>query len=76
MDELRSFLFERVYARSVEGESAAWVRRVIGELVDHFLAHPQEVPELPEPGPRAVVDYVAGMTDRYAERIWRQITSG
>jgi dGTPase len=146
MDDLRTFLFDTVYARSIEGESALWVRRVVADLVHHFLASapggaeaasrppppapsdPAELPvrsappdpaaahlwssapcphrPLPDagrsagaadpppqwgpgsgPGPRsaasgrpapeqlaAVVDYVAGMTDRYAERIWRQIT--
>jgi dGTPase len=67
MLRLRDFMFERVYlgpeARSEHGR----VHRTLRGLFDHYIEHPEEVPEL---DPRAVpcqrvTDYVAGMTDRF-----------
>ncbi len=44
--------------------------RIIRDLVDHHLAHPEEMPESfgagDDPLILRVTDYVAGMTDRYA----------
>jgi dGTPase len=94
MDQLRTFLFSTVYARSVEGETGEWVRLLLAGLLEYFLARPQELPgtlaaQIPGPNARAeaaaseqhdrlavVVDYVAGMTDRFAEKSWREISEG
>jgi dGTPase len=70
MNELRAFMFERVYL-SGEGEhqrSAAI--RVIRDLVEYHLEHPDEIPPSYR-DPEAdlitqVVDFVSGATDRYA----------
>lgn len=70
VEELRDFMFEQVYLRpdsELEKEKAILV---IQELVGYFQAHPQEVPDSytvadADPLTRAV-DYVAGMTDRFA----------
>lgn len=70
MNELRDFMFARVY---MSGEQRREQERAIGvirELVEHLLAHPDEIPETyrehaAEPVTQ-VADYVAGMTDRYA----------
>jgi dGTPase len=72
MNDLRAFMFERVYLRpDIEPER----RRVIGvvhDLVDYFLLHPDEIPESyrsHEADARTrVIDYVAGMSDRFALR--------
>jgi len=73
MHELRDFMFDRVYLRP---QSAAHRRRVftiIHELVDHFMNDPRQIPDTyrhPESSDLIqVVDYVAGMTDRYALRL-------
>ncbi|MGI8517222.1 MAG: HD domain-containing protein [Acidimicrobiia bacterium] len=70
MNDLRSFMFERVYLRP---EAEAQRIRAVGlirNLVDYFSAHPEEVPPsttVPEANPvTAAIDFVAGMTDRYA----------
>ncbi len=70
MHELRAFLFERVYASDVAAGQKHVAIDVIRRLVDHHLAHPEQIPESYR-DPRAdlltqVVDYVSGMTDRYA----------
>jgi dGTPase len=70
MNDLRSFMFERVYLRP---EAEAQRIRAVGliqNLVDYYTAHPDEVPPtttVPEADPvTAAIDFVAGMTDRYA----------
>ncbi len=77
LDELRDFMFERVYlrdeARSEQEKAIALVRT----LFAHYLDHPEQVPEeyhrAPGDLPTRVADYIAGMTDRYALRIYEQL---
>jgi dGTPase len=70
MNDLRAFMFERVYlspSLRVEQERAI---SLILELMDHHLDHPQEIPatyrEHAAPVVVQAADYVAGMTDRFA----------
>jgi dGTPase len=71
MNELRDFMFDRVYMsqQQVDHQRAAIV--VIRALVDYFLERPDELPpafrETDADRTTQVVDYVAGMTDRFAE---------
>jgi dGTPase len=70
MQELRAFMFERVY----ESDTAAGQKHVavdvIRRLVDHHLAHPELIPasyrDTEADRVTQVVDYVTGMTDRFA----------
>ena len=72
MQDLREFMFESVYrnplAKGEEGKAQDLVLR----LYDYYVAHPDELPEdfqfirEKEGVPRAVADYIAGMTDSYA----------
>jgi dGTPase len=77
LDALRDFMFERVYLRE---EAAAEQEKAIGvirALVSYYLEHPGEVPDeyARAPGTAAdrVVDYIAGMTDRYALRAYEDL---
>ena len=70
MNDLRAFMFDRVYlspALRVEQQRAI---SLIRELMDHHLDHPQEIPatyrEHAAPVVVQAADYVAGMTDRFA----------
>ena len=77
LETLRDFLFERVYlrdeARSEQDKAIALVR----SLFAHYLDHPDQVPEeyhrAPGDLPTRVADYIAGMTDRYALRVYEQL---
>ncbi len=77
LDALRDFLFEHVYlrdeARSEQDKAIALVR----SLFAHYLDHPEQVPEeyhrAPGDLPTRVADYIAGMTDRYALRVYEQL---
>jgi dGTPase len=79
MGELREFMFERVYLRPETESQKQKAITVIQDLVAYFNEHPQEVPDsfttpTAEPLTRAI-DYVAGMTDRFAlhthDRLYR-----
>ena len=70
MHDLRDFMFERVYlAPSLLREQRAAID-TLRDLVDHHLAHPDQIPasyrEDDAPLVTQVADYVAGMTDRFA----------
>jgi dGTPase len=72
MHDLREFMFERVYFRPAMQEQKDRAITVIRDLVDHYTERPEEIPisyrlEGAEPNTQAI-DYVAGMTDRYALR--------
>ena len=70
--ELRSWLFEHVYQnpRSRENEKAGGV---VTALFDYYLNHPEER-TMTDPDPvTETVDFVAGMTDRYALAIFRRL---
>jgi dGTPase len=68
MSETRSFLFERVYLGSV----ARVTRQAVHELVATLLAHYAE-DVAPNRDEQAAVDYVAGMTDRFALRCFEDL---
>ena len=66
---LRAFNYERIYMRPESVAQGAAVIDVLRALVDYFLERPEALPVLTDPPDdpvRAVVAYVAGMTDRYA----------
>ena len=77
MHELREFMFERVYLRPEAAEQRDEAIAVIRGLADHYVAHPGEVPDTyrhPDSDPvTAAIDYVSGMTDRFAVRDWERI---
>ncbi len=69
---LRRFMFQRVYLAppaSVESERA---RGVVRALFLRYLERPELLPPAREPDPIVrVTDFVSGMTDRYALRMYR-----
>ena len=70
MNELRDFMFERVYLAPLQRQPQAAAIDVIRRLMDHHLAHPEDIPASyrDSDADRVVqaTDYIAGMTDRYA----------
>jgi dGTPase len=70
MYALRSFMFERVYLGPAQREQAKRVERVLRGLYDWYCEHPDELP--PGEMPDRVIDYLAGMTDRFAIRAWTE----
>jgi dGTPase len=70
MQELRTFMFGRVYESDTAAGQKQLAVDVIRRLVDHHLDHPELIPASyrdTEADPvTQVVDYVTGMTDRFA----------
>jgi dGTPase len=76
MLRLRKFMFDRVYLGPQARGEHERVHRAMRALFDHYLAHPDEVPEL-HPGAdehERVTDYLAGMTDRYCIAKFAELT--
>ncbi|HKX73869.1 MAG TPA: HD domain-containing protein [Acidimicrobiia bacterium] len=73
MNRLREFMFVRVYLRSEAEDQKQRAIIVVTNLMDYFVAHPGEVPDtttVPDADPvTRAIDYVAGMTDRFALRL-------
>ncbi len=75
--ELKTFLFRELYRHPQVVQSTAVARTVVGELYAAYTTRPQEMPgDYAGAGnlPRAVADYIAGMTDRYALREHHRLT--
>lgn len=70
--ELRAFLFERVYDPINQLPETGRAHDVVTTLYHHFMEHSELLPIAPLPDAsddiveRRVVDFVASMTDRYA----------
>ena len=73
MSALRDFMFERVYLGPAARREASKVERVIRALFDEYVARPSALP--PGEGElwQRVTDYIAGMTDRYATRLFSSL---
>jgi dGTPase len=72
MLSLRSFMFERVYLGPRARAEHAKIERVLRGLFDWYCEHPDELPPGDAPEADRVIDYLAGMTDRFAIRAWTE----
>lgn len=76
--ELRAFLFENVYTAPSVMAEVEKAKHLLADLFDYYAAHIDEVPEdyraISEGDDlRAVTDYIAGMTDRYATATYQRL---
>ena len=77
--ELRKFLFENVYTNPVAKGEEGKAEELLAALYNYFVEKPELLPKeqkrwLESDGvERAVCDYIAGMTDRYAVTLYRQL---
>ena len=70
MRTTREFLFERVYIGRVGVETKHAVEQILGTLLEHHASEAAAAEDA-----RVVsVDYVAGMTDRFALRAFQEVT--
>ncbi|MEN3973655.1 deoxyguanosinetriphosphate triphosphohydrolase [Emcibacter sp. SYSU 3D8] len=72
---LRAFLMEHMYRHPHVAAEAKRAKHVVGDLFHRYMAEPSELPaeheaavmgHSAETGARAVADFIAGMTDRFA----------
>ncbi|MFL5848833.1 MAG: deoxyguanosinetriphosphate triphosphohydrolase [Solirubrobacteraceae bacterium] len=74
MGRLREFMFERVYLGPVALREKPRIERMLRALFAHYADHPPPaiVPDTDER--ERVVDYLAGMTDRFAVRTFAELS--
>jgi dGTPase len=74
MLRLRTFMFDSVYLGPTARAEHARIERVLRGLFDWYCSHPEELPEGVDGATvdERVIDYLAGMTDRYAIRAWTE----
>jgi dGTPase len=72
-DEMRDFMFERVYLWEAAQRESQGAKRIVRFLFDYYTLHSQEITSdftLPDDAPyRRAADYVAGMTDGFARQL-------
>ena len=78
MNELRDFMFSHVYTNPRAKAEEAKAVGMLHFLYDYFLNHPTQMPNeyqtnTNEPVARHVCDYISGMTDRYATRMYQTL---
>jgi dGTPase len=80
MNELREFMFERVYLGPAVRAEHAKISSVVKRLFEHYADHPELLPVVHADTPRSeqeiarsVTDYLAGMTDRYCIRAYTEL---
>jgi dGTPase len=75
--ELKRFLFAELYRHPQVAGTTALARTAVAELFAAYAADPRQMPDDyagADDLPRAVADYIAGMTDRYALREHHRLT--
>ena len=79
MMALRKFLFDNVYYNPAAKSEEVKAMELLARLFEYFVRYPQKMPELyrrnmeTESVERCVCDYVAGMTDRYAIDLYKDL---
>ena len=78
MAQLRQFMFDRVYLGPVAQREHAKIATVLRTLFEHYVGEPDTLPDDGgAPGAdlgQRVIDYIAGMTDRYCLRAFERLT--
>lgn len=79
MDDLRRFMFDHIYVNSEAKREEGKARRLLQSLYTHYVSHPDQMEGdgIPltdgDQVSRAVVDFIAGMTDRYAVALYERL---
>ena len=74
---MKSFLFKHLYRHPQVMETTTQAQTVVRDLFDAYLSCPAEMSSdfsAREETPRAVADYIAGMTDRFAVKEHERLT--
>jgi len=75
--DLRQFLYKTVYALSIPRPEFLKAKKMLSDIYQHVLEHPDQFltqSKRPEDSlERAAVDFLAGMTDRFAINLYRQL---
>ena len=74
---LRDFLYQHVYEGETSKKEFRKARKILFDLYHHYMDHPEEVfrefpRELTRDRRQVVCDFIAGMTDRFALRMYEE----
>ena len=78
-DELREFLFERVYYNPIAKSEEGKAQDMLTYLFEYYVKNPQKLPELykkrldEDTVERCACDFISGMTDRYAIEVYSDL---
>jgi dGTPase len=80
VEAIKEYMFRNVYLNDAAKQEEPKAQNIVKRLFDHYMRHPEELPEeftqaLPpddSPG-RRVCDYLAGFTDRFAIKKYREL---
>lgn len=78
MRKLRSFMFDTVYAGSLQAKDRSKIRHMLENIYEYYMSKPEELPGFKgkdddEELPRTICDFIAGMTDRYAIKLYGKL---
>jgi dGTPase len=78
MNDLRTFMFDHVYLGPAARREAVKVERLLRVLFDEYVTHPDRIPDgggvAGADLAQRVTDYIAGMTDRFATRVFTELS--
>ena len=77
LENIRDFLFERVYRTELLEQERSKVKGVLGRILDHLRSTPERyIASYPEEDSveRRIIDFIAGMTDRYALNLFNSLS--
>ncbi|MBC5805510.1 MAG: deoxyguanosinetriphosphate triphosphohydrolase [Candidatus Eremiobacteraeota bacterium] len=80
VETIKTFMFERVYLNEAAKKQEPKAQNIVKKLFDYYMEHPAELPDEfargADPGDspaRRVCDYIAGFTDRFAIKRYREL---
>jgi dGTPase len=74
MDRLRTFMFEHVYLGPESRREASRIERMVRALFDYYAETPPPAMVADASEAERVVDWLAGMTDRFAVRVFTDLS--
>jgi dGTPase len=75
LEELRTYMFEHMYFSDEVRRETVKAQQMLTALFEYVVAHPGELLTRSEEEPveRLAVDFIAGMTDRYAMKLYADL---
>jgi dGTPase len=75
LEELRKYMFENMYLIPKVRDEFNKAQRLLVALFEHVVANPEQFLDMKseEPVERLAVDFIAGMTDRYAISLYEKL---
>ena len=76
---IKNFLYDNVYEHTKLKQRRNEVENIITKLFDYFLKNFDKLPKdwsvqkIQESKNRIICDYISGMTDRYASRLYKSL---